>query len=250
MKLVNDLSNPTTWACEQGHLIGGTQGTLTEDTSQQVEEPAAILELSFDNLNKELKDKSSITGLSETISENKDSGIEDASGRLTRMLVAARTKEEVYEVLSQAYKNLGDALMAAASGDEKAMDIVRRLNKLIRRANRKNRDLAKESEVRKKQKRAEKEKLEQLSRQLRDELKRKIAERKQREKKYLSDSNQNNKTQQPRFSTSIAALEAQLRMLEIAYGVANSSAAPTFETFSGEASGSAASGSEASTPAG
>ena len=201
------------------------------------EDPAVLLDLSFDALkfldfpinerDGSAKNKLFNMEFPDAKTENKGNGIEDSSGRLTKMLVAARSREEVQYIISKAYTNMGEALKAAAGGDEKAMDIVKRLNRLIRRANRKIRDLTKENDVRQKQKRAEKKELEQLSRQLKDELKRKIAERKQREKRYLFDTKQaSNKKQYPITNFSIAALEAQMRMLEFAQKMAHTSIAP------------------------
>ena len=221
MKLNNDLTMPTQWDLKQEPPPTQEQ-TVPEEEDLFFKEPAAIVELSFESLYKNAKDKTSEIDLAVPKQDSKGSGVDDHSGRLTKMLVAAKSKEEVQAVLSQAYKNLGDALKAAAGGDKEAMAVVKRLHKLIRRANRKTRDLMKEDATRKKQKNAEKEKLEQLSKQLEIELKIKLAERKQREKRYLLDAHlPNNKKQNAAPGVSTAALEAKIRMIEMMYAMAH-----------------------------
>ena len=246
MKLTNDLQAPSTWIAGQKYRNEGEQTNPAEEEAA-FEEPAEILELSLEALRKDAKDDAVADNFSVAERNNKKSDIEDASGRLTRMLVSAKSSIEVQNVLSQAYKNLGDALTAAASGDDKAMEVVRRLNRLIRRANRKIRDLSKEDETRIKQKRAEKKKLEQLSKQLKDELKRKIAERKQRERKYLTEPRpQNSKPKAPAFDYSVAALEAKMRMMEFAHKMAQISADPAAPGLEPSGSAPTAGESEAS----
>ena len=120
-----------------------------------------------------------------------NSGVKDESGRLTRLLVAAKTQEEVRYVLSEAYNNLSKCLLAAAGGDKKAAAIVRRLKKLIIRANRKIRDLNREDGIKQNQKRAEKKMQEELARGFRAELKRAETERKLREQKYQTEITDN-----------------------------------------------------------
>ena len=161
------------------------------EPSATCDEPAVLLNLSFNARNKNAnkaapKDLGAIRA--EKKKDAKSGGVEDYSGILTRRLVVAATREEVHAVLSEAYKNLGKALQAAAGGDKDAAEVVRRLNKLIRRANRKVRDLTKEEDIRRREKRAERQEIEQLEKQLERELKQKIAERKRRERQYLKDA--------------------------------------------------------------
>ena len=223
MKLENDLLMPTQWGSKQAPPPPQEQAE-PEEEKQLFKEPAVILELSFESFYKSVNEKKPGADLAVPKQDSKGSGVDDHSGRLTKMLVAARSPEEVQAVLSQAYKNLGDALKAAAGGDEDAMAVVKRLHKLIRRANRKTRDLMKEGATRKKQKNAEREKLEQLSKQLELELKIKIAERKQREKKYLLDAHlPSNKKHNPLNGVSAAALEAKIRMIEMMYAMTHAS---------------------------
>ena len=172
------------------------------DAQDVFDEPAVLLNLSFDARSKDANKANSkdLKALHfEKKNEGKSSGVEDYSGRLTQRLVAAATREEVHAILSEAFKNLGKAIQAAAGGDKDAAEVVRRLNKLIRRANRKVRDLSKEEEIRRREKRAERKELELLEKELERELKRKIAERKKRERQYLKDAHPNDKDSKDRL---------------------------------------------------
>ena len=226
MKLNNDMRVQVARRYEQfitasdEQESAATDSATSQDSARLQEEPAAVLELSFGVLGKDEKNLFPGIGKGDKASKPQDkkgSGINDSSGRLTKMLVSAKSKAEVQAVLSQAYHDLGEALKSATGGDQKAMDVVRRLHKLIRRANRKFKDLTKEEEISRKQKKAKKDELEQLAKQLEEELKRKIAMRKQREKKYLNDPPPRNRgKQQNNADPALSALEAKLRMLDIA----------------------------------
>jgi len=137
----------------------------------------------------------------------------DETQRLTRALVAAKTTMEVQNVLSEVYKSLFPLQMAAASGDEKASAIVRKLNKLISRSNRKIRDLNKEEGLRIRKERAKKNEQKDLEEKARIELKRVERERKQREKKYLHEPNYSGNKSPGIPSPSLAATEAKIRAL-------------------------------------
>ena len=211
MKLTDDLQTAHAWGTANNFRSSENQ-TAASAAAAFFEEPEVLLELSFYAVNKDSNEKTLGTNLKYNKADKNSSGVEDHSGRLTRRLVNAKSTMEVQAVLAGAYKNLGDALQAAAGGDEKAMEVVRRLNKLIRRANRKVRDLNKEEDIRQRQKKAEKKELEQLKRELEEELKRKIAERKQRERKYLRDVNPpNKKPVHPIAVPSAAALQARMQ---------------------------------------
>ena len=248
MRLTNDAraaSTTSTWVNYNDYVVSDGQESSSPDAMEN-EEPATILDLSFAALNKTEKDKPfELSSPSIKPNDNK-SDIVDLSGKLTRLLVSSKSKEEVMSVLTQAYKNLGDVLQAAASGDETAMKVMRRLHKLIRRANRKIRDLTKEDDIRTRQKRAEKEQIEQLAKQLEDELKLKIAQRRQRERRYLNDVNQkDDKKRDKADAMSISALEARIKSLEFAYNVTLSSvdsAAAPAEAGSGAGGGFADAG--------
>jgi len=145
--------------------------------------------------------------------EGNNGNPKDETQRLTRALVAAKTTMEVQNVLSEVYKCLFPMQMAAAKGDGKAAAIVRKLNKLISRSNRKIRDLNKEESLRMRKERAEKREQKNLEEQARLELKRAEQERKQREKKYLHEADTNNKKSPGIPSPSLAATEAKIRAL-------------------------------------
>ena len=146
----------------------------------------------------------------------KSSNLEDPTRRLTRMLVAARTINEVHSVLSEAFKKMGDIIQAAASGDEDARRILGRLNKLIRRATRKVSDLNKEDQTRIKEANARKKEIEQLARQLELELKQRIAERKRREKGYLRDKDSRGDDSQSGFGKpSKMPTDAQIKAMAL-----------------------------------
>ncbi len=177
---------------------------IKEVTADPFDDLAAVLELSAEEesilagrLNKEEKDpfdlKKALEDAEKTsaVQSNKNA-LEDNSGTLTRRLVAAISQEEVLSVISEAFKNMSAVRMAAAMGEgkdaKKAFAIIKRLNKLIARAQRKMKDLGKEAMLLQKRQRAEKRKQEFFAKQIREELERHIRERKQREKTYLRDA--------------------------------------------------------------
>lgn len=122
---------------------------------------------------------------------NGASDLEDASRRLTKWLVASKTQFEVQLVLGEAHQHIGKLRMVALSGDEEAIKaanaIIRKLEKLVRRGNRKLTDLGKEDVLRRAQEKAEKDEQIQRAKQIEAELKRKLAERKKREEDYLRE---------------------------------------------------------------
>jgi ribosomal protein L14 len=180
--------------------------SVKESAADPIDELAAVLEISGEeenvfekptaaqnkdpfDLKKALEDAKK-TG-TEAAQQNKND-LEDNSGALTRRLVTALSQEEVLSVISEAFKNLGAVRMAAATGEgkeaKKAFAIIKRLNKLIARAQRKMKDLGEEAAMLLKHQRAEKKKQELLAKQIRAELERHIRERKNREKTYLRDT--------------------------------------------------------------
>lgn len=169
-----------------------------------------------------------IYGASQTDKPNmtpQTSGSQDQSGSLTRRLVAARSQSEVRTILSEAYKNMGELLQAAMSGDSKeaskALAAIKRLNKLINRAGRKIADLNKEDDLRLSQRHAEKQQNELRVAGIKAELERRITERKIREKKYLQDANPQEEEAQNNIGVSPEALEAQLNALAMAIAQAS-----------------------------
>ena len=229
MRLTDDIYASTIRHYKQYMTPPEGQGASESETTLS-EEPAVLLDLSFGMPKKDEK-----TNYLNSIRANKNNDVkngdlQDHSSRLTRRLVAAKSREEVHSILSEAYKNLGEALRAAAGGDEKAQEIIKRINKLIRRANRKVRDLTKEDELRRKESKAKKDELEQLAKQLELELKQKIAERKKRERKYLKDANpQNDKTKHQRGIHPNATLSIKIQALlhQMAYSKTISAQADT-----------------------
>ncbi|MCL2002885.1 MAG: hypothetical protein FWG72_02640 [Oscillospiraceae bacterium] len=174
------------------------------------EEPAATLELSRPEAGAK---------------DAKTPGPKDASSRLTRRLVAAAFQGEVRSIISEAYENLSEWIKAAMSGDEKAMAAIRRLNKLIHRANRKIGDLDREDVLRLKQRQAEKRQQDFRAGQIERELHRRIQERKLRERRYLNDRQNDEEKQGPAVpESSPAALQAKIHALAAA--LAQLTAAP------------------------
>ena len=140
--------------------------------------------------------------------------IEDESRKLTRRLVAAKTTLEVQDVLSAAHKNKMNLHMAAAQGDKKAAAIIRRLNRLISRGNRKVRDINKEQMMLIRQQQAEAKEQAQIAKKLRDELKRTQIERTNRERRYLRDRLEDDEENAPVISGAPqAATEAKIMAL-------------------------------------
>ena len=117
--------------------------------------------------------------------------LEDASRRLTRQLVASKSQFEVQLIIGEAHKHLTNLRMVAMSGDEDAIKeanaIIRKLEKLIRRGNRKITDLGNEARLMREQAKAERDERVQRAKEIERDLKRQMIERKNREKKYLED---------------------------------------------------------------
>jgi hypothetical protein len=148
----------------------------------------------------------------------KKSGPSDRSGSLTRRLVAARYQGEVYAIISEAHKNLSEWLEAALDGDASAMAAIRRLNRLIRRASRKVSDLNREDVLQQKQRRAEKREQEQAAAQIKAELKRKMAERVNRERGYMRDIHYQANSP-PGFPKPMSPAELEAKVLALAGAV-------------------------------
>ena len=203
--------------------------------ANEYDESAAFLELSEELLEKMQGIMTPENQRAEAAEANEEGGgLKDETRRLTRKLVNARSTTEVQDVLREAFQHMKDAIMAAAMGDKKAMAILRRLQKLVRRSNRKISDLHKEQEIRERQQRAEKKEQEQIAQRLRDELKRALLERKRRERKYLQDKDDDGEDNGPTISgPSIAATEAKIQAL--AQAMAALSTSPGTGASSGDA---------------
>jgi hypothetical protein len=121
----------------------------------------------------------------------------------------------------------------AAEGDEKAIAVVRKLNRLVSRGNRKIRDLNKEMVLRQRQEKAEEAEREQLAIRLRDELEQAERVRKQRERRYLQDSDENEDDEPAETGPSAVATEAKIRALAAAMTALKSGSANVGDTVSG-----------------
>ena len=151
----------------------------------------------------------------------------DETRRLTRALVAAKSSGEVQSVLSETYSHMREWLSLAATGDEKAIKVVRRIQRLITRGNRKIRDLNKEQVLLIKQQKAEKAEQERLAQRLRDELKQAERMRKLRERRYLQERDVDNDGKSEETGPSMAATEAKIRALAAAMAALNTNANAT-----------------------
>ena len=118
----------------------------------------------------------------------------DNSGSLTRRLVSANNTFIIHRIIGDAFKDLGELRLALAMSDGEDADekrqIIRRLERVIRRSNRKIRDLSGESRLQQKQERAEREEKLQRAREIEDELRRQIIRRRKRENRYLEELDQ------------------------------------------------------------
>jgi hypothetical protein len=162
-------------------------------------------------------DLAAILERSERAAQNKLDGPVDISGALTSRLVLAQRQDNVRLIISEAYKSLGEWLKAAVDGEnaEQAFNVIRRLNRLIRRAIRKIADLNKEDLLRVEHKRAEKKAQEIEAKKIEAELKRRMAERKQRENGYLRGGN-NKMGISPNFPNPLSLSELQAKIQALA----------------------------------
>ncbi|MCL2223291.1 MAG: hypothetical protein FWC20_12660 [Oscillospiraceae bacterium] len=119
---------------------------------------------------------------------------EDHSGTLTRRLVAANNTFIIHRIIGDAFKNLGELRLALAMSDGEDADekrqIIRRLERVIRRSNRKIRELNNESRLRQNRDRAEREEQLKRAREIEDELRREIIRRRNRERRYIEELEQ------------------------------------------------------------
>ena len=185
----------------------------TQQNTYKKDEPAAFLELS-----QEAKERLQ----SKPIIENNragdvESGEEvrpsDETRRLTRMLVAAKSPDEVQSVLMDAYSHMKEWQKLASAGDKEAIKVVRKINRLISRGNRKISDLNKEIVMHQRQQRAENAEKNQEARRLENELKEAQRERKARERRYLQERDNKNETKETDFGPSMQGTEAKIRQL-------------------------------------
>ena len=191
MRLNNVIKSHT--MLDYGQNLQTVKGQIVDlFSATEITEPEALLDLSFDARNSDRENSVLKSLRPQRNNETNTSNIDDPTRRLTRRLVAARTTMQVQTVLRDAFKSMGDILHAAATGDEEAQQILNRLQRLIRRATRKVRDLNSEDDVRRRENQARRREMEQLARKFEEELKRRLAERRRREENYLRDNDSNN----------------------------------------------------------
>jgi len=138
---------------------------------------------------------------------------EDETRRLTRMLVNARTPDEVQSVLTDTFNHMREWQALAAGGDKEAIKVVRKLGRLISRGNRKISDLHKEIVMHQRQQRAEKAEKNQEAKRLELELKEAQRKRKERERRYLQERDNDNEDEESEFGPTMAETEAKIRQL-------------------------------------
>jgi len=101
----------------------------------------------------------------------------------------------------------------AANGDKEAIKVVRKLNRLVSRGNRKITDLNKEQVMRLRQQKAENAEKNQQAKRLEQELKEAQRERKARERRYLQERDNDNEDEESEFGPTMAETEAIIRQL-------------------------------------
>jgi len=185
-----------------------------EANKYQDNESAAILELT-EEAREKLSTKS-IRGnerTEEVEGEGEDGRPSDDTRKLTRMLVNAKTPDEVQGVLADTYNHMREWQKLAANGDKEAIKVVRKLNRLVSRGNRKITDLNKEILMHQRQQRAEKAEKNQQAKRLEQELKEAQRERKARERRYLQERDDDNEDEESEFDPTMAETEAKIRQL-------------------------------------
>lgn len=125
-----------------------------------------------------------------TSSKIKASVPDDNVGQLAAELANGQTRFDVLQVSSKAMRAMADLRMAGAvctgKDKEKVTQMIRRMNKLIKRIRTKLRQLEKEEQLEKRQEKAEKKKEEQKARALRNELQNKRNKRRREERDYAN----------------------------------------------------------------
>jgi len=185
----------------------------TQNTSQ-LDESTDILDLTREALEK-FGNKSIIENERPQAAEAGGEEVrpEDETRKLTRMLVNARTPDEVQSVLADTFNHMREWQALAASGDKEAIKVVRKLGRLISRGNRKVSDLHKEIVMHQRQRRAEKAEKNQEAKRLELELKEAQRKRKERERRYLQERDNNNEDEESEFGPTMAETEAKIRQL-------------------------------------
>jgi len=185
-----------------------------EASAYQDDESAAILELT-EEAREKLSNKSVRENerAEEVEGESEDVRPSDETRKLTRMLVNAKTPDEVQGVLADTYNHMREWQKLAANGDKEAIKVVRKLNRLVSRGNRKITDLNKEQVMRLRQQKAENAEKNQQAKRLEQELKEAQRERKARERRYLQERDNDNEDEESEFGPTMAETEAIIRQL-------------------------------------
>lgn len=120
----------------------------------------------------------------------KSSAPGDSVGQLASMLARAETRIDVQQVSSKAMRALTSLKMSSVASEgkekEKIARLIRRMEKLIKRINKKLHHLSKEEQLEAQRKQAEKKANQQKEAELRKELQRKRTKRRRDERNYAS----------------------------------------------------------------
>lgn len=118
----------------------------------------------------------------------KSSAPDDSVGQLAAELARAETKIDVQQVLGKATRALANLKMSAyaCQGEDakKALQMIKRMEKLIKKIQKKLKNLSKEEELENRQKKAEKQNELQKAKQFQEELKNRRKRRHREEREY------------------------------------------------------------------
>lgn len=128
----------------------------------------------------------------------KSSGSDNSVGQLAAELARAETKIDVQQVLSKATRALASLKMSAyaSQGEDakKALQMIKRMEKLIKKIQKKLKNLSKEEQLENEQKKAEKQKEAEKVKQIREELRTRRKRRHREEREYaLKEMGEDNK---------------------------------------------------------
>lgn len=119
----------------------------------------------------------------------------DSSGKLTRRLVSANMPMEVRGVMMEASRAISNLQIAAANCDKadraKIDAMIARIRKVLDRGSRKIKDMDSEQQLAARRKKAQKAKQNTRADDLKEQLRRRVTERKFREQRYLWEANCN-----------------------------------------------------------
>lgn len=174
--LENSLS-----ACRFTRPSGETENTVSDSSKASGADEEELLVSS-------LKDAEKTSQGSAASGKMKSSLPDDSVGQLAAELSHAETRLDVNQVLSKATRALASLKMSAYTCEgadaKKALQMIKRMEKLIKRIQKKLKQLSKEEQMELQQKKAEKEKEVQKARQIREELRSKRRRRRRDERNY------------------------------------------------------------------